>query len=51
LEAFLVKSWAEYLRQHERQTQADRELEARRYSYLADAPAVRHLIYAYATET
>ena len=28
LEIFLVNSWAEHLRQHERQTQADRALEA-----------------------
>ena len=46
LETFLVNSWAEHLRQHERPTQADRELEGRIYSYLAGAPAVRHLIYA-----
>src|SRR5271169_4812918 len=44
LEIFLVNSWAEHLRQHERQTQADRKLEGRIYSYLAGAPAVRHLI-------
>jgi MFS family permease len=51
LEMFLVNSWAEHLRQHERQTQADRELEARIYSYLAGEPTVRHLIDADATET
>jgi hypothetical protein len=45
LEIFLVNSWAEHLRQHERQTQADRELERRIYSYLAGEPVVRHLIY------
>jgi MFS family permease len=44
LEIFLVNSWAEHLRQHERQTQADRELEQRLYSYVAAAPTVRHLI-------
>jgi MFS family permease len=44
LEIFLVNSWAEHLRQHERQTQADRELEQRLFSYVAAAPTVRHLI-------
>ena len=51
LEIFLVNSWAEHLRQHERQTQADRELEGRIYGYLSGAPTVRHLIDTYATET
>lgn len=51
LEIFLVNSWAEHLRQHERQTQADRQLEGRIYSYLSGESVVRHLIDAYATET
>jgi MFS family permease len=51
LEIFLVNSWAEHLRQHERQTQADRELEGRIHGYLSGKPMVRHLIDAYATET
>jgi MFS family permease len=51
LEIFLVNSWAEHLRQHERQTQGDRELEGRIYSCLSGAPMVRHLIDTYATET
>jgi MFS family permease len=51
LEIFLVNSWAEHLRQHERQTQADRELEGRISSCLSGEPMVRHLIDAYATET
>jgi len=46
LEIFLVNSWAEHLRQHERQTKADRELEQRLYSYVAAPPTVRHLIRA-----
>jgi MFS family permease len=50
LEIFLVNSWAEHLRQHERQTQADRELEGRISGYLSGEPMVRHLIDAYATE-
>lgn len=51
LEIYLVNSWAEHLRQHERQTQADRELEQRLYSYVASEPTVRHLIHTHATET
>jgi MFS family permease len=50
LEIFLVHSWAEHLRQHERQTKADRELEQRVYSYVAGEPKVRHLLYAEATK-
>jgi len=46
LEIFLVNSWAEHLRQHERQTQADREVEQRLSRYVAAEPKVRHLIYA-----
>lgn len=46
LEIFLVNSWAEHLRQHERQTQADRKLENRLRSYLIKDPDVRHLIHA-----
>jgi hypothetical protein len=51
LEIFPVNSWAEHLRQHERQTQADGELEGRIYSYLSGEPTVRHLIDTYTTET
>jgi len=46
LEIFLVDSWAEHLRQHERLTQADRKLEQRLNSYVLSEPSVRHLIYA-----
>ena len=46
VEVFLVHSWAEHLRQHVRQTKADRELEQRVYSYVAGEPTVRHLVYA-----
>ena len=38
VEIFLVHSWAEHLRQHERQTKADRELEERVYSYVSGEP-------------
>ena len=51
LEIFLVNSWAEHLRQHERQIQADREVEQRLYSSIAGEPQVHHLIYAYSKET
>jgi MFS family permease len=51
LEIFLVHSWAEHLRQHERQTQADSELERRIYSYVAGEPTVRHLIDPSETQT
>jgi hypothetical protein len=51
LEIFLVNSWAEHLRQHERQTQADRELEGRINKCLSGEPRVRHLIDTHATGT
>jgi len=51
LEIFLVHSWAEHLRQHERQTQADSELERRIYSYVTGEPTVRHLIDPSETQT
>jgi Transmembrane secretion effector len=50
VETFLVNSWAEHLRQHERQTQADRELEQRLRTYIVKDPEVRHLISADAKE-
>jgi MFS family permease len=51
LETFLVDSWAEHLRQHQRETQADRELERRLSSYVVGEPKVHHLIYTYPKET
>jgi MFS family permease len=51
LEIFLVNSWAEHLRQHERQTQADRDVEQRLSSCVVADPKVRHLIYANSIET
>jgi len=44
-EIFLVRSWAEHLRQHARQTEGDRELEQRILQCLVAAPEVRHLIH------
>jgi len=40
----------EHLRQHDRQTQADRELEQRISICLSGEPTVRHLIDAYVAE-
>jgi hypothetical protein len=50
LEIFLVGSWAEHMRQHERLTQADRQLEERLRGYAAMEPRVRHLIYSQSKE-
>jgi MFS family permease len=50
VEIFLVHSWAEHLRQHERQTKADRDLEQRVYSCVTGEPKVRHLLYADSTK-
>jgi MFS family permease len=46
LETFQVISWAEHLRQHERLTRGDSELEQRVRSYTRGKPIVRHLIRA-----
>jgi MFS family permease len=45
LEIFLVNSWAEHLRQHERSTGADRALEEQVESYIRQS-TVRHLVAA-----
>jgi hypothetical protein len=47
-ETFLVESWTEHLRQHERVTVADREVEnqARSFQIGGKPPIVSHLIYA-----
>jgi MFS family permease len=44
LETFLVNSWAEHLRQHERGTVADRALEEALDRYVHGTPTVRHLV-------
>ena len=48
VETFLVESWLEHLRQHQRGTLADRTIEARvRAFHIGDAPPrVSHLIHA-----
>ena len=45
LETFVVSSWAEHLRQHDRLTHADRQLEEQLRQCTANEPTVRHLIY------
>jgi MFS family permease len=51
VEIMLVHSWGEHLRQHERLTRADTELECRILSYLAKDIVLRHLIYTQSKET
>jgi MFS family permease len=46
VETFLVSSWAEHLRQHERSTRADREFEDRIRTYTQGEWKVRHLVFA-----
>lgn len=46
VETFLVRSWAEHLRQHERSTKADREVEDRLKTHVTGVPTVRHLVAA-----
>src|SRR6266478_4900574 len=45
LETFVVSSWAEHLRQHDRLTRADSHLEERLRSCTRAEPKVRHLLY------
>jgi MFS family permease len=49
LETFLVDSWAEHQRQHDRFTVADREIEKRVLSYTLEPTKVNHYIYAKTT--
>ena len=46
LETFLVDSWLEHERQHDRFTVSDHELEKRVLSYTTEKVAVRHYIHA-----
>jgi MFS family permease len=45
LETFIVSSWAEHLRQHDRLTRADSQLEERLRGCILGEPTVRHLVY------
>jgi transmembrane secretion effector len=45
LETFVVSSWAEHLRQHDRITRSDSQLEEQLRGCVRDPPRVRHLVY------
>jgi hypothetical protein len=45
LETFIVSSWAEHLRQHDRLTRADSHLEERLRNCVYSEPKVRHLVF------
>jgi len=49
LETFIVETWMEHRRQHERMTKADRIIEQQAFSFHigGDRPRVQHLLYAY----
>ncbi len=53
VETFVVESWADHLRQHERVTVADREVEdiVRAFHIGAAPPSISHLIYARVSAT
>ena len=48
IETFVVESWAEHLRQHERVTISDREIEARAFAFHQgpEPPKITHWIAA-----
>lgn len=46
VETFVVSSWAEHLRQHERSVHADRPVEEAVHGSAREKPTVRHLLYA-----
>jgi MFS family permease len=46
IETFHVESWLEHLRQHERVTETDREVEMRVRKYVTEEPRITHMIAA-----
>jgi hypothetical protein len=46
LENFVVESWAEHTRQHDRFTVADRKFEERVLGLVLESPKTRHFLYA-----
>jgi MFS family permease len=46
LETFLVTSWAEHVRQHERFTRGDQDVEAQIREHVEEEPVIQHLIQA-----
>ena len=50
IEVFMVESWVQHLRQHERVTNADRVLEEQLHSLLTVEPIVTHLVAAHDQE-
>ena len=46
VESFIIATWAEHVRQHARQIQADRQLEDRIQKLVQGSPRVRHFLYA-----
>jgi hypothetical protein len=46
VETFIVESWGEHLRQHERLTRGDRDLEENVHRFESKPIKVRHFIYA-----
>jgi MFS family permease len=50
IETFVVNSWAEHLRQHERPVKADHAVEAAVGRHVKQPPRVRHFLYADTTD-
>ena len=46
LETFVVESWAEHARQHDRFTVADKKFEERVLNLILESPKTRHFLYA-----
>ncbi len=45
VETFIVSSWAEHVRQHDRLTRADSDLEEKLHNCVLEKPKVRHLVF------